>query len=406
MGYGSFKIFMDRMNRWLRKIRYSHRKITCPNCYRKFFPYEVHFRCQDPACDRNKTSTPQVFPVNSRRWTRHFFIPLKEKCHGVIFTPQGNKPGCGAESRIRVCPFCHHELFLDAGLMKTVVIAIVGGPGSAKSHYIVELYRRLRGISQIGIIPQINIGEKNPDFDNLVRSVYPEGGDPRILPTTLVPKRYHFVINFPKLQLVLTFYDNPGEHWEPGKLEKEISDRSRYIGNADGIILLIDLLQLDTCRVLTENLGKSLPAKRTWSQADVVQTLYREARKVLHDTDKIHKPVAVCLTKIDEMEVDFSSDRKLYDILANGTVKWKEYDVREQEEISERLEKRLNRWDNNLSPIIEAWFSSKSYFAVAPLGCRPDSSGTIKKLNPIRVEDPFFWILHQLGLSGKEESGV
>jgi hypothetical protein len=137
--------------------------------------------------------------------------------------------------------------------------------------------------------------------------------------------------------------------------------------------------------------------------------VYQEARKLIH-TQKIHKPVAVCLTKIDELETDFSDEPELYDwisIKTPGDNPYELCDLNEQEELSDKIKRRLQNWDNTIEPVSKSRFSLTNYFAIAPLGCRADSDGKLRNYSPIRVEDPFFWILNQLGLSkGEPEDGI
>ncbi len=43
---------------------------------------------------------------------------------------------------------------------------------------------------------------------------------------------------------------------------------------------------------------------------------------------------------------------------------------------------------------IDYKFANYRFFGVSSLGNQPDSSGQVK-VEPLRVEDPFLWILHQ-----------
>ncbi|MCP4213524.1 MAG: GTPase domain-containing protein [bacterium] len=386
----------ERIGIFIKRIIFSGRKIICPNCYTKFLPKEILFMCQNTDC------TNFDLPFSPSKGNR-FMVPVEGRCPGDVTNPGGSTRLCGEVSKVRACPHCKSKLPLDAGLVKSIIIAIVGGPGSSKSHYLVELFHRLQQIkNDVGIIPQIIIGKETSDFSEAYDVVHPrDGSTPRILPATQEPVRYHFVMDYKKTRLILTFYDNPGENWEPAKMSARAEERSKYIAYADGIILLVDLMQLENCRSLAKSMGKTLPNKRTWSQAELVDTMYQEARKLI-DTKTIYKPIAVCMTKVDEMAMDFGDDRKLYEEISARSLQLKPYDGRAQADLSGKLRKRLDRWSPGLGAIIESRFSKAGYFAVAPTGCSPARNGELKNFNPMRVEDPFVWILDHLNILGED----
>jgi hypothetical protein len=47
---------------------------------------------------------------------------------------------------------------------------------------------------------------------------------------------------------------------------------------------------------------------------------------------------------------------------------------------------------------VETNFANYRYFGVSSLGHAPDKQVKIDTVSPVRVEDPFLWILYRLGL--------
>jgi hypothetical protein len=55
-------------------------------------------------------------------------------------------------------------------------------------------------------------------------------------------------------------------------------------------------------------------------------------------------------------------------------------------------------WINpNFCNIIETGFAAYEYFGVSSLGEQPQNDH-LSRVSPLRVEDPFLWLLYKLGL--------
>jgi hypothetical protein len=46
---------------------------------------------------------------------------------------------------------------------------------------------------------------------------------------------------------------------------------------------------------------------------------------------------------------------------------------------------------------VRSGFSQYKFFGVSSLGRQPDGRGQLESVSPIRVEDPFLWLMHLLG---------
>ena len=147
-----------------------NKHITCPFCFDRFAPEQVKFRCTNARCKREPdevyarqrgilpASMGHVFTAAKQGWlkTRLSRIQTSASCDD-----------CSQQSSERICPHCHFKLSHDAGLITDHVIAIIGGRGTGKGHYVATLIHRLENEigSQFGFSLRMLGDETRRRFD-------------------------------------------------------------------------------------------------------------------------------------------------------------------------------------------------------------------------------------------------
>ena len=130
----------------------------------------------------------------------------------------------------------------------------------------------------------------------------------------------------------------------------------------------------------------------------ICQTI--RTNKKIKAKDKIDIPIAVCLTKSDvlfkapeneeEDKVLFGPSSALHIPREYG-----KYDKENFDQIDAELEEYLRRClGENFIQTVNG-FKEHCYFAVSALGCNPTGSSLPRGISPMRVEDPFIWLLNR-----------
>src|SRR5437660_1212547 len=125
--------------------------MLCFNCFEKFKPHEVWFRCINASSkDENPTSGCVIeidakLKVPARRaFPLHGYLAQLAALTSEPLSCKCDK--CPEVSNRRICPHCHRDLFVGQGQLPEHIIAIVGNTNSGKSHYFTVLIERaIRG---------------------------------------------------------------------------------------------------------------------------------------------------------------------------------------------------------------------------------------------------------------------
>jgi hypothetical protein len=76
----------------------------------------------------------------------------------------------------------------------------------------------------------------------------------------------------------------------------------------------------------------------------------------------------------------------------------------EYENINGEIRRFLSKVDNPFVGSIDVYFREASYFAVSALGSNPVDRQVSGIISPIRVDEPFIWLLYKLGyIEGRHE---
>ncbi len=380
---------------WSRlKARFRRKDMTCPFCFERFRLCETEFRCENTACPGLKPDAllKKVWDQDSRTRT---FAPGK-----VCF--RSRCPSCTTESATRVCPRCHKKLPESFGLCDDFIIAVIGAKNVGKSHFIAVLIDHIR--KHLGTRFDMTLEFMDEDtnlryLNTFYNPVFKEGRTIQVTrsartdPSVRLPLLYRLSRRIDDMRLetlaTLAFFDTAGEDLDDQQLMARLH---KYILNADGLILLLDPLQIDTVRSKLPEL--SLPAKET----DPLDIMQRVTNILLRgrgfgQNSKITVPVAVCYSKFDVLlPLIDPTFQILHKAAHNGR-----FDKADCDAVQSEIEAMLIDWDyNGLVNLIKVRYRDYAFFCLSALGRMP-TGNRIAPVAPFRIEDPFLWLLYKAG---------
>ncbi len=379
-----------------------NQKITCPFCFSAFSPQELRFRCVGPGCSGR---APDAIYATSRGYgvtqMGRVLIPTK-RAFGLPRAAICDV--CKTESRTRICPVCHFELSHDVGQIDQRIIAIIGGSNTGKSHYITSLIVRLQHEAgeNFGFAVRMlgdNTQERwerdfySPLYERktVLQPTRPGEIDSRVK----APLIFRLTINSGgrKRALNISFFDSAGE--DMTALDR-LSVQARYICHADGIIFLLDPLQISSVRQQLPGVNapnydpKAAPEYIVGRLRDLFERQYN-----LPATKKITVPIAFTLSKVDTL----LSIVEPGSALQRPSEHFGILDLADVQSMSTEIANYLKTWINpNFCTTIDHNFARYRYFGASSLGGMPDANNHLVKVEPLRVEDPFLWILYELDL--------
>lgn len=411
---------MSFFSRFLKKQQPVERPlfydIVCPYCFSKFSPEEVVFRAAhhrdddedyalgedaklnryrerfglDTVFDMEAVLAPHDVPEEHRIYSDNIVMGLNDR-YGVV-------------TRRRLCPYCHNELPVTAGKAPSNIISIIGASQVGKSVYMTSLIHTLQHYTadhfDAACMPL------NAEISRRFRADYEEPlferGD--LLDSTQKEKLQEpFIFQFvfkdeDKAPLTLVFFDVAGE----GMVEQDyLGLHGQHIKNSAGILFMVDPLQIRSIRdKIRINLGNE-PGEwtpRYDEPRDVVLTLFGDFI-AYQDKAKTNIPTAVVLTKSDMLH-SLKDDEGDY-IKSNSNVfrnmvhrDW--FDLTEFENIDGEIRRFIEKVDRPFKGTMDVYFKDTAYFAVSALGSNPVDMKLQGVVSPIRVDEPFLWLLYKL----------
>jgi hypothetical protein len=393
-------------------------KITCPFCFISFPPERMLFRCNNPGCSGQENDTiyaeKRQQPVT--KMGHLFEVRRDTQERSIISSFLRSIPRsapcdvCFVQSHTHICPECHFELSHDVGQVKQRIIAIIGGTGTGKSHYIgsliyvLKVERRHNLIVTLledstqqrwmrdfyspvferrTVLPGTLPASQNPDVKTplVVRLHSKEHISTRVL-------RGHFdqAIN-------VSIFDAAGEDMAD---YRKLSRENQAIVHADALIFMIDPLQIESVRqqLPWASTISVDPATHPDNMLGRLITLFEEQGNVKPGSGKIHVPTAFLLSKVDVLE---SLVYKGSSFL-RPTTHMGELQLAEVQSVSTDVLANLRQWQlSGFCDLIDQRFQTYSYFGASALGRQPDAQGTFAVVEPLRVEEPFLWLLCKLG---------
>ncbi|WP_055106678.1 hypothetical protein [Paenibacillus ihumii] len=419
---GLFDLFKRKPQAEPRPLFYD---IVCPYCFSKFEPGQVVFRathyreddedyalCEDEVLNRYRERFgldtvydmeavlhPQDVPPEHLIYSDHVLIGLKDRY--------------GEVTRTRLCPHCHNELPITAGKVPSNIISIVGASQVGKSVYMTSLIHTLQNMTanhfDAACMPL------NAEISRKFRTMYEEPlferGD--LLASTQKEKMQEpFIFQFvfkdeSKPPLTLVFFDVAGE----GMVDQDyLGLQGQHIKNSSGMLFMVDPLQIRSIREkIRINVGDK-PGE--WvsqydEPRDVVLTMFGDFI-AYEEQGKTDIPTAVVLTKSDmlhSLKDEEGEYIKSNSNIFNNAVHRKYFNLTEFENIDGEIRRFIEKVDRPFKDTMDVYFKDTGYFAVSALGSNPVDQKLQDVVQPIRVDEPFIWLLYKLKyIEGREMS--
>lgn len=398
--------------------------IVCPYCFSRFEPDEVVFRAAhhreddedyalgedeklnqyrerfglDSVHDMEAILHPEEVPEEQRIYSDHVLVGLNDRYNIV--------------TRKRLCPNCHNELPITAGKVPSNIISIVGASQVGKSVYMTSLIHTLQHITadhfDAACMP-LN-AEISRKFRTLYEEPLFERGD--LLASTQKEKMQEpFIFQFvfkdeSKPPLTLVFFDVAGE----GMVDQDyLGLHGQHIKNSAGILFMVDPLQIRSIRerIRLQSGGE----EENWipqydEPRDVVLTMFGDFI-AYQEKNKTDIPTAVVLTKSDMLHALAEEDGEYLrsnSNIFNNMVHRKWLNLTEFNNIDGEVRRFIEKVDKPFKGTMDVYFSNTGYFAVSALGSNPVNQRIQGVVTPIRVDEPFIWLLYKLKyIEGRED---
>jgi hypothetical protein len=323
------------------------------------------------------------------------------------------------------CPHCRRKLppgFLE---MPHHIISIVGDQSAGKSYYLSVLTKTLASTlyRQFGIVfedsdPTGNapvndmrkalFGAQTPAQAKLAKTQF-EGAMYERLPRqgrmVALPRPFVYTLEPPEKtqdRCALIFYDNAGEHFQPGVNVVE-QPGAQHVASAAGIVYLFDPFNSPEFRGSLRGNKDPQMEKPIVDQQDIILAEMRARILSIRNMrvgDKITTPLAFVVGKCDAW-LHLLKGTPLRDPVGNGNL-----DVGAIDENSARVHDIMHELCPAVVANAEALSDNVMFFAVSSFGHTPVKITTDArevayvpdpaKLRPVQVEVPLLWILSQI----------
>jgi hypothetical protein len=400
--------------------------IHCPYCYEEISRRPPWFRCTGQLSPAGRRCAQSPDPALRDRTGYSGALPP------AFAAPPGGAaaecPKCGGPTSVAVCPVCHSRLPVHFGQVGNHLIVPVGAKEAGKTVFMTVLVHEL--MHRTGEQLNAAIG----GADDRTRHEFPgeyEGPlyhESRLpAPTTTTaaaPNRPPFVFGFavgrsqpqglaaslarvgwrgrqaPRRAL-LSFLDTAGEDL---RTHQSMEDNVRCLGAADGILLLLDPLQMPAARELAEP-GTRLPDP---GHGDDPLTALQNLTDLLHGRKApsgsgeepgplIERPLAIVFTKMDALLPSLPETSPL----RRPSPRAPYFDEQDSLAVHAEIRRLVDRWHGSgIDRDARLNYRTYRYFGVSALGETPtgDNRVSARGVRPYRVTDPMLWLLGQFGV--------
>jgi hypothetical protein len=392
----------------------KHYEIMCPYCFKKSSPEDVVFRASHFIEDdteyslrpdeilnryREELNLGPLYDIETVIDPRNILNENKKYTDGVLVEII-DKYGMPAKKRL--CPHCHNELPLTAGRTPSTIISIIGASQVGKSVFMTALIHTLQNFTArnfnaacVPLTYDINQRYKDlyetPIFRNNVLL------DPTQKEQRLEPLIFQFKFkNDEKPPVTLSFFDAAGEGMTD---QKYLEIYAENIRNSSGILFLVDPLQIGSIR-------EKISMNSNYQLGDFTN-VYAEPQDVLislfenfignQQNQRTTIPTAIVLTKSDMLSL--INDEEYIDENSNmfrSFTHREVFDLNEFENIDGEVRRFIEKVDITFKNAIDVYFSNVGSFAVSALGSNPVDRRIEGVVSPVRVDEPFLWLLHKL----------
>ncbi|MBP3495521.1 MAG: GTPase domain-containing protein [Clostridia bacterium] len=359
-------------------------KFRCPYCFLEHEIKECGLKCS-----YNVRGTAVKICKNGVEKDDDGWIPHNSK---------GKCMKCQDATKHYYCDTIDKEIPSGFLMGESLSIAMLGAKASGKSNYIAVLINEIREkmTSSFDCTLDISCSEESKKYYDdyyyspLFKQGYvveaTDGGEipPLIFPLRFAKKGF---FSSPKVA-TLTFYDTAGENLESNE---NVEIYNRYIPNADGIILLLDPLQVPAIRKKLQ--GKMDLPPENKDAAEILNRVIQNIRNVKNIKGMIDIPLALVFTKIDALEKfdilpEYSPLRDESEHLRRGI-----FVIPDFENTNAAMQDILENWLGGELEQMAKQFSKYSFFGITSFGNVPNGTKLSSDIAPRRVLDPLLWLL-------------
>ena len=381
--------------------------IYCPYCYSSFTERQIEFRCTGRPSRSGRKCEPLVDQLLLSRTGYRAALPPVFVADGRSTKAECSE--CTSETTTRICPACHSTLPVHFGKVNSRLIALVGAKETGKTVFMTVLVHEL--MNRVG--SRFDAAMSGADDKTRARFAgdyeRPLYRDSQMLATTTtagLTGREPLVFRFTTEErrrigaaspqhTLLSFFDTAGEDLTS---QQSVEENARYLSAADGIVLLLDPLQMRGARDLV-SAGTRLPA--TGGVADDPANVLERITDVVMTVDggpkkKISKPLAIAFTKLDTL----THDLKETSPLRRPAPQTPFFEETDSQEVHSEILRLLTRWDGiRIDQIASKHYREYRYFGLSALGETPTADNKVspRGIRPYRVADPFLWALAGFG---------
>ncbi len=317
-------------------------------------------------------------------------IPLIGRIKKRALCPASKQP-----TTDRLCPICHKSLHSQFGEGTDRRLTLIGATNAGKSNYIAVLVRELeeRLGSRFGFglqrMNQYTSSEYDtryytPVYTHRVRVEGTKKVEARR--NSVAPLVFGLKTKSQRGFSTISFFDPPGE----GVINEGNVERfHHFVFNSHGLVLLVD----------GENLIKDELSSSAFKEATtVLEVAVRQLEADRRWTKRLRPYLAIAVSKADLLSnlKDMPTQALSQPNYDSG------FDLSDFQIVSRGVEALIRRrGGSNFCNIAQAAFGEDrvAFFAVSAFGSAPDeNSGAIPKLEPLRVVDPFLWLMSQTGI--------
>ena len=390
----------------------------CPYCCEEISRRQAWFRCTGRTSPDGKRCGTKVDPVLRGR------AGFPEAVPPAFAAGRGRKaatcPECGGRTGITICPVCHNRLPVHFGRIASRLIVAVGPRETGKSVFLTVLLHEM--MHQSG--QQLNAAITG--VDDYTRQTFAYEYERRLYresqlhpPTAAAgaggrpPLVFRFTGERGRLtrpaglrvpgspsrtrdpqRTLLSFFDTASEDL------RSAEQNLPCLGVADGILLLVDPLQISGARVLAAP-GTRLPSpgKAGEEAADLLEAVTEHllAGNGNQPGQRIDTPIAIVLTKMDALLGSLRKTSPLW----QPPPRHQYFDESDGRAVHTEIQRLLAGWGGaRIDKIARSNYRTYRYFGVSALGETPTEDNRIsaRGIRPFRVTSPVLWLLAQFGI--------
>ena len=373
---------------------------VCPYCFDDYDLRQVHWRCSDLNGVHCKFEPDTILGEYRGRPTEPMAHTFEVKGHAWWPRRTARCPN-GQLTRTRICPHCHNTLPHNVEQVSDDIVGIYGARQSGKTQYIATV------VDSLGdeVLPAMDLQLCALSEETIRRRRAMHArlwGELRCLEfTRIAPNADPLMFGVRgagKFRQNLILYDTAGEAFGTN-LEKR---DTLYLLRARGLAILLDPFQIPVVRQVLGSQGVEMPPLVERGPAELVAQFVRDYMRVTPQGRgrRIDIPVALTVTKIDALLKGGLLDK------SHPVASPARYDggfhVKEHAQVAGYMREKLLEWEQaQLVKTVDLYFRDHTFCGVSALGQNPRRLESDMVLDrepaPLRVADPFIWLLARLG---------